>query len=85
MNEDGEIIITVDGIDYEVFDEGGSTFIIICDDDEFAEIKLSECGEYYIYEYSPEYSSLDERSGTVHINHHEGILEFFRWVIGANQ
>jgi hypothetical protein len=28
---------------------------------------------------------LDERSGTVHINHHEGILEFFRWVIGANQ
>jgi len=85
MNEDGEILLTVDGIDYEVLEEGTGTFTIMQGEENFAEVKLSECEEYYIYDYSPMFASMDNCSGQSYITDHDGILEFFRWVIGACQ
>lgn len=85
MNEEGEIELTVDGIDYTVLEEGTGCFTIMDGEENFAEVCLSECSEYYIYNYYPMYASLDNCSGQSHINDHEGILDFFRWVIGACQ
>jgi len=82
MSELDEITLTVNGIDYEILDEGGRKFTIVQGDEEFAEISLSPCGEYYFYEYYPEFASIDECTGSTHISNHEGILDCFRWVIG---
>ena len=84
MNENGEIELTVDGIDYTVMEDGDNAFTIFEGDENFAEITLSVCCEYYEYEYSPLYSNFDDSGGQSHIGDHDGILEFFRWVIGAN-
>lgn len=84
MNEDGEIEITVDGIDYIAIEESAKEFKILCDDDDYADIKISDCGEYYLYEIYPEFSSLDDCSGQSYVGDHDGIVEFFRWVIGMN-
>jgi hypothetical protein len=85
MNEEGNVELTVDGIDYEILDEGDNTFTIMSDSENFAEVRLSGCGEYYEYDYSPMFASFDDCSGTSLISNHDGIVEFFRWVIAANQ
>lgn len=85
MYED-DIKITVDGHDYTI-EEDGSNFIILRDFDEenVAEVRLSECGEYYEYDYSPLFADMNECSGISEIYKHDSITEFFRWVISTCQ
>lgn len=84
MNENGEIELTVDGIDYIVIEDSDMEFKILCNDDEYADIRISECGEYYLYEYHPEFCSLDCIGGESFIGNHDSLSDFFRWVIGSN-
>ena len=86
MNEDGIIELMVDGHDYTVEDEGSNVFTILDSENEnVAEVRLSACGEYYEYDYSPLFASMNDCSGSSPIYNHDGIIEFFRWVIATCQ
>jgi len=86
MNDEGIIELTVDGCNYTVEDEGSNTFTILDSVNEnVAEVRVSLCGDYYEYDYSPLFMSFDECSGTSPIHNHDSILEFFKWVIATCQ
>lgn len=79
-----DIELAIDGIDYLVTEENSEEFLITCGEDNFATVTLSPCREYYQYDISPDFASYDNNSGTSHVHEHEGIVEFFKWVIGAH-
>lgn len=83
--EDCELELTVDGIDYTVTDEGDNTFTIMNGEENFAEIGLTECGECYTYDYSPAFSNFDDCSGVSYTWNHDGLVDFFIWVIATNE
>jgi len=84
--EDDGIELVVDGHDYYVTKEQHNEFKIAdSNQEDFAEIKVSECGEYYIHEYSPEYSNFDNDGGSTYITNFDSFVDFCRWVISANQ
>ena len=83
MSEESVLEITVDGIDYDIIDEGDMRFAIMDGDENFAQIGMSECGEYYTYDYSPLYACFDNCSGTTPKHNHDSITEFFRWVVAT--
>lgn len=82
MDENGEIHLVVDGTEYTVIDEKHDVFTITQGDENFAEIGLSPCCEYYTYDYSSVFANPYESGGTSFISDHESILNFFAWVIG---
>ena len=81
-----EIKITVDGHDYTIEEESGNVFTILDSDEEnVVEVRLSDCGEYYEYDYSPLFADMNECSGISEIYKHDSITEFFSWVIATCQ
>jgi len=79
-----DIELTVNGTDYLITEESSEEFLIACGKDDFATVTLSPCREYYQYDISPDFASYDDNSGTSHVSHHDGIVGFFQWVIGAH-
>lgn len=78
---DGELSLTVNNISYTVTEEGENVFTVLEEEENLAEVSLSECSEFYEYSYSPLYKDFDNCTGSVPVDHFDTIVQFFIWVI----
>lgn len=78
---DGELELTINNLNYTICEEGDNVFTIMDDDENMAEVKVSESSEFYEYNYSPLYKDFDNCSGCVPINQFDSIVQFFIWTI----